>query len=344
MDEMPIPYNWLKSTANCVINSDCQYKKYPLMILNTGEYYILSIRGEGYEDMLKLYSMLDVEITEINTEFCVSRKVAQFIYGSFGRVFPHSTVGIPEKLCDDIKKAIDFYDIQLHWKPDAPAKEHITVKSLLPQGVGYREVPLRTYIVFNKVYDMSIVVSSNEIQDIEDILKNYPEFTCGVESVEIAEASEQIQGAFKSVFHKKTMEGNVAIHDKYKSFLDLYGIISNNTEMKCVKAYVGWLYKITPEVDKRVKANDFYQDIIKKMAVSSSEETSFKRRVTSYLESFGIQKKRYSDAFYFCGLEKKDVDEYFLEDKTQSSYTNMHEFMRLSALQQHPKHHIRTNT
>ena len=55
---------------------------------NTGDNYILAFKSPYiYNDALKLYAAMDLEIAEISTDATVSWPNMQFIFDTFGRVF-----------------------------------------------------------------------------------------------------------------------------------------------------------------------------------------------------------------------------------------------------------------
>ena len=292
------------------------------------------------EDMLKLYTEMDITINEIPTEVKVNQETVDFIYQSIGRVISYGfsdtdatiRINIPDKLITDIRKTIDYFKVKNFWEnmqfPAKPKKkydetlysdtgyfkmanpaseESMSFPSVVPTTInGKIHTTDETYIMYNTIYNLALVVDKkNMTVSIDDFIETYPEFTCIVKSDEIAHSPDEIKTAFKLVFHKKSFETQEDVLEKFNAFKSLYNISNDKSEKQRVQKYISSTYIISTDFDKRMKANDIYKELINYMCIPYEESSSFKKRLAGYLTEFGLQKRRFSDAYYFYGLEKR---------------------------------------
>ena len=75
-----------------------------------------------------------------------------------------------------------------------------------------------------------------------------------------------------------------------------------------------WHYTLSSDQDKRIKANDLYKEITYHMCISHTDAALFKKRLAGYLIEFKLQKKRYSDAYYYYGVVPRESSKLSLEE------------------------------
>ena len=319
-----------------------------LMILDTGDNYILAVNGDGYDDALELYKEMDLTINEIPTTHFVNKDTANFVFSSIGKVIAYGfgdtdasiRIDIPEKLTLDIGKAIDFSKVKSFWEnmqfPAQPKKKYdpcmlLDYSRLLPnpdtlnQDKLHIETPSTKqitgtqayYVLFNSIYNLSLVVNDKDLKcSINKLVENFPDF---LNAVRIPDGmTSDAVTSFYGVFHKKSFDNIEDIQKKLQAFKDLFNINdTSNKEKERVKQYFKWNYNITNEVDKRMKANDLYKELINHMCIPYDDAAAFKKRLAGYLIELNLQKKRFSDAYYFYGIEKKDIPKMTLEEIEQ---------------------------
>lgn len=314
-----------------------------LMILDTGDNYILAVNGDGYEDALELYKGMDLTVNEIPTSFFVNKDTANFVFSSIGKVIAYGfgdtdasiRIDIPEKLTLDIGKAIDFSKVKSFWEnmqfPAQPKKKYdpcmlLDYNRYNPDTLDQEKLHIATpstklssgtqeyYVLFNNIYNLSLVVNDINLKcSINNLVENFPDF---VNAVQIpAGMNSDAISSFYGVFHKKSFDNVEDIQKKLQAFKDLFNINDlSNKEKERVKQYFKWNYNITNEVDKRMKANDLYKELINHMCIPYDDAAAFKKRLAGYLIELNLQKKRFSDAYYFYGIEKKDIPKMTLEE------------------------------
>lgn len=143
----------------------------------------------------------------------------------------------------------------------------------------------------------------------------------------------------RRLFHKKSFASAKHLEQRFRAFRDLYigndvdmsdggagavrGDAANGTpvsdamarpppsspsgsdEKGRVRAYLARGYELSTDVNMRMKANDLYKDMIQELCVPLDDTAMFKKRLAGYLIEFSLQKKRFSDAYYFFGIVKK---------------------------------------
>jgi hypothetical protein len=314
-------------------------------ILDTGDNYILAVENHCYKDALFLYSLLDVSINEIKTGVFVNQDTAKFIFQSIGKIIAYGfadtdaniRIDIPSKLIDDIKKTIEFSKVKSFWenvqyppKPkvkydeqmcyssfsckfaDVNSNEHINTPPNKPEPKS------SIYVFFNNIYNLTLVVNSQDLLSVpSDIPANFQDFSLVKEF--LPSMSADTRKAFDNIFHKKSFQSVYEIEEKIKAFENLYNISNVKTEKAKVKEYFDTYYLISNEVEKRIKANDLYKEVINNLCIPYDNAALFKKRLAGYLIEFSLQKKRFSDAYYYYGLEKLQAPKITLEQIEEKS-------------------------
>lgn len=112
-----------------------------ICILDSGEYYIISVINDTYEIVKHLYSLIGITINKINTDIFVNKETLDYIYESIGKVIfydttdyinesigrvifhdttitklPKENVNLLLKLKIDISKIIEFVQVRKFWE------------------------------------------------------------------------------------------------------------------------------------------------------------------------------------------------------------------------------------
>ena len=80
-------------------------------------------------------------------------------------------------------------------------------------------------------------------------------------------------------------------------------------EEKSVKHYLNTFYDITNDIDNKIKAKVLYDILTKEKlcVIDKTKLAGFKNRLSNYLKELNLQKKRYSDGYYYYGIVKKTL-------------------------------------
>ena len=78
-------------------------------------------------------------------------------------------------------------------------------------------------------------------------------------------------------------------------------------EAKTVKSFLKNRYKISSDINHKMKASVIYDIIIKDESciIDKLKISDFKNRLSVYLKDIGLQKKRYNDGYYYYGIVDK---------------------------------------
>jgi hypothetical protein len=80
-------------------------------------------------------------------------------------------------------------------------------------------------------------------------------------------------------------------------------------EEKSVKHYLTKHYDITNDINNKIKAKVLYDTILNEdsCCVDRTKIAGFKNRLSNYLKELNLQKKRYSDGYYYYGIVEKEA-------------------------------------
>lgn len=316
-----------------------------LNILDTGDNYILALNNDSYNDAIKLYELLDITVNTIPTNLNISKDIVQFVYSSIGKIisygFSDNNNDILSKLIIDIQKTVDYYKIKDYWyKFQYPQKDDnslfydsscqsnqdpLTIEKLLPNNIKQEILPninLKTdssaddissniHVLYNTIYNISLVIDDTFIKDISNLSNNFSEFLLA-KTIYKNNINQSVKDNLYKLFHKVSFNNISDLTTKIDAFYKLYDIPQNidiekiNIEKIKVKHFLDWNYTISTDIDKKMKANDLYKEVINFLCISIDDTSAFKKRLAGYLLEFNLQKKRYSDAYYYYGIEKKN--------------------------------------
>ena len=133
--------SYIMNTKNTIASMSPGFHSitHPIAILDTGDNYILAFKSPYiYNDALKLYAAMDLEVTEITTNALVSWPNMQFIFDTFGRVFSNglfseidlsrnvkmeqsssatsSATSLSDRLKSDVEVAASFAKSRNYWE------------------------------------------------------------------------------------------------------------------------------------------------------------------------------------------------------------------------------------
>jgi hypothetical protein len=78
-------------------------------------------------------------------------------------------------------------------------------------------------------------------------------------------------------------------------------------EETTVKRFIEGKYTVDNCIDHRIKAAELYNALLEVVQVGEADKMNFRTRMSKYLKSMGLQKKRYSDGYYYYGLVERPV-------------------------------------
>ena len=165
------------------------------------------------------------------------------------------------------------------------------------------------YLLFyHTEFHISILISHKQIPNtfyIPDLLKHIPEFSW-VDTFKFYEPTHV--ASMKSLFDKKYYEDVDCLKEKIKSFKHLYNLESKPSaaiqflpEKERFEVILEHKYIIDKDPAHRMKASELYKQFTFLMGVEVS--TLFHRRLQGYFIESGLEKKRYTDGYYYYGIQ-----------------------------------------
>jgi len=309
---------------------------HPIGILDTGDNYIICLKDEStYKDAIMLYESMELEVKEIDTESRATPEGLQFIHSTIGRVITYGLFvdvdvsreklntlhSVPARLIHDVEIIANFAKSKVYWENmQYPPKQIATNEiAAIPNNIYtiIHDDRSHLYIFYNTIYNLAIVKEYSELQSsARDISKYFSDFVIAIEIK--TPLPEGTLAAFNNIFHKKSFDNVETIKQKYTAFCDLFGIGTKTCAMQDeqgrVRDFLTTSYIMSTDESKRIKANELYKTVINHMCIDIHDVVTFKKRLAGYLVSLNLQKKRFSDAYYFYGLEAKQVKTPFISD------------------------------
>ena len=285
---------------------------FSINILDTGDNFILAHTHKnheyneknhnGYHDGIKLYSLMDITINEINTDLSLKQDEVDFISQNIGRIISYddsttNKINIPQKLKEDIQTAVKCYKNKKFWEnlqfnnekssveKKLYSRDALTCARLLPTGDKFQDLfgtnkdtkdeyniiaPLIknnnsdfTLIVYNEIYNITIVSNSNQIGSPNDILEVFPEFKivaiyCNKSLND--DAKENLNKFFNLISFPSVEEAK----KKNESFKNLYNIIPQSDDDNIFDVF-------NIKNNEKTKLKDFWIGIIHYLLIKISE-------------------------------------------------------------------------
>jgi hypothetical protein len=312
-----------------------------IIILDTGAEYIIANDNKHIDTAVKLYESMEVTIYQKKLDVLATKDEMQFIYDNIGRIIPSlfaHQIDIPKKIEEDVSMALTFYKSKTFWKnlegnlalPSEqsyapipalldlrlhphPHPAPLQAEDLLPSKDKINErlygssilhadlFNIKKYILYNNIYGLSVVA---QLECPGSFCAAFPEFIV----VMNIDPCDNIDEPIKRHFDKVSYSSIEDIKSTCEAFKKLYGLGStkNESEKDNVKRFIDTNFDISNDLDKKMKANEMYKELINHMCISYEKSSAFKKRVAGYLTELGLQKKRFSDAYYYYGIRKKE--------------------------------------
>jgi hypothetical protein len=156
----------------------------------------------------------------------------------------------------------------------------------------------KSYIIFNNIFNISLFITNTV--SIKELCEEFTEF----EIIETFNNANIIDGC-KTFFHKKCFADKKDLIDKVSSFKKLYQIDSevDKSEKDKVLSFLNNMYIISEDPTQKISATELYNIIGNHLCVGYNDKVSVRKRLTGYLIEMGLTKKRYSNGYYYYGVQ-----------------------------------------
>jgi len=173
-------------------------------------------------------------------------------------------------------------------------------------------------VLFNKdsANTMKTIVLTNPSEATLDVIENYTEYgfskLFSIRS-DIDTIHEFIKKMFHGIFFYNIKSLNAILESTanivHASNASLNDTVAIKSEESVVLEFLKKSYIINDNVEHKLKASALCEIMIKNniVTISSDKITSFKNRLSHYLKTAGLRKKRYNDGFYYYGIREKEI-------------------------------------
>ncbi len=170
-------------------------------------------------------------------------------------------------------------------------------------------------------------------QEIRRIINEYPIFGFKILFEYESKNTEELNH-IESKFHRKTffnsdeLQRSLDLTAKYIQFLhessSTESFKSENAEQTIITKFITSYFSIDNNPEHKFKASELFELISsKRTQLDIHPDTNFRNRLSKYLQSMGLQKKRMSDGYYYYGLvEKEDFGTSNKINKIQTNFVN----------------------
>jgi len=216
-----------------------------------------------------------------------------------------------------------------------PLPSNIEVKPFVPIIINDNQTPLKsslkTYIFYNNDTKTSNIIKDVKY-DLTKILANFDDIKlieCNfINSIITTEKINEL-------FNNKIYNDFNAVNQIYNTIVELSKNIGNkitetNTksekslEEQRVSAWIRNNYIISnkSESEYRMSASKISELLEVELGIDASEKMSFRNRLSKYLLNVGLQKKRFSDGFYYFGMKN------IYESRAKESVKSLEDIMK----------------
>jgi hypothetical protein len=209
--------------------------------------------------------------------------------------------------------------------------KYIDDKELVSNNLAYI---YHTYILYNSLYNVSIILKKEEQEIIDIIIKDFPEF---IVVDKIDELTEENYNLLYKFFNNKIFSSITDLQDKVKSLKNLYDIDIKDNNNDIGKKYsekdevlmiINKTYEQNNNSNDKLKASEIYT-LIENYFPLFKGNLTFRKRVSGYLIETGLSRKRVSDGIYYYGLKKKEYKIEKTYDNKEKTYNiNIEDIMK----------------
>ena len=169
--------------------------------------------------------------------------------------------------------------------------------------------------VINPLFFQTVTVIDPDLDTLTSVFE-YPEYGF-IELFSIETDNDEIEFFINKHYNGNIFDNSTEINESLVStsqFIEFSNNKVNNNkqlleEEKSVKYYLNTFYNITNDIDNKIKAKVLYDILTKEKlcVIDKTKMAGFKNRLSNYLKELNLQKKRYSDGYYYYGIVKKTL-------------------------------------
>ena len=185
--------------------------------------------------------------------------------------------------------------------------------------------------VINPLFFQTVTVIDPDLDTLTSIFE-YSEYGF-IELFSIKTDNDEIEFFINKHYNGNIFDNSTEINESLVStsqFIEFNNNKLNNNkqlleEEKSVKHYLNTFYNITNDIDNKIKAKVLYDILTKEKlcVIDKTKLAGFKNRLSNYLKELNLQKKRYSDGYYYYGIVKKTLIKVNENEKESRNITDI---------------------
>jgi hypothetical protein len=181
------------------------------------------------------------------------------------------------------------------------------------------------YILYNKLFNMSLIVSDSE-EIIQHLCLQFPEFEV---VLSFSTNDDNLISISNNYFDKRMYESKKDIIEKAQAFTTLYELNRKNTagektEREEVYNILDNYFIVNNDPKFKIKAIDLYSRVTNYLSSNIDKiksQTQLQKRLSSYFMEKGLTRKRYTDGIYYYGIQ--DIKENIKSIPTKNLIWNL---------------------
>jgi len=175
----------------------------------------------------------------------------------------------------------------------------------------------KIYVIFHHKC-LKTKVLKNPTEDERTICSKYPEFGF-IDIFNMTMTNEEFVKYIDITFNNRQFDSINKLNEvllstsKYFESCQSQSNINKEyeSEEKIVKNFLNYYYDVSDNIQDRIKASTLCEIITQTIAINMLKKdnfNSFRIRLATYLQDFGLKKKRFNDGYYYYGLKAKFND------------------------------------
>ena len=150
--------------------------------------------------------------------------------------------------------------------------------------------------MYSKSYNTSVVYLNSEEYNKQyyvELANRFTDFVC---------YNENINDEVYKIFHKHSFDSEEEFKNYLSSIQDI-NFKNTYTMEESIMRYIKSNYRLSQDIKFRIKSSVLYDDVSSMLKINHPNEYLNQKLFSDYLKKLGLQRKRYSDGYYYYGIE-----------------------------------------
>ena len=151
-------------------------------------------------------------------------------------------------------------------------------------------------LIYSKSYNTCVVYLNSEEYNKQyyvELANRFTDFVC---------YNENINDEIYKIFHKHSFDSEEEFKNYLSSIQDI-NFKNTYTIEESIMKYIKSNYHLSKDIKFRIKSSVLYEDVTSMLKINHPNEYLNQKLFSDYLKKLGLQRKRYSDGYYYYGIE-----------------------------------------